>query len=401
MSVYRPRDKNGRYKSPYWHFDFEVTLPSGEHRRFSGSTGLIKKKDAQDFETEKRRLVALGTGPGALTINEACWRLWAELGREFKGAREKARHLETIRRLLGRDTRIVDISKQMIADAIRTRSAEPIMRYVRRDPTSHGGALVPKQIGLPSGATINRSFIKPLKALLRRAESHWDVPISSSKFPWRDWLYPEQAKPGRELAASEEQRLWEVVRADYHPLIWFMANNGVRVGGALSMRKSRTNLERRETQILRKTKARGEHWAKIKLSSAAVAVIATEMARTNRNEIWTYEVQRGADKGKRVPITYAALRRVTDTMFRRAGIKDFRRHDLRHDFGSKLLRATRNLKLVQEKLHHSSVAVTAKFYAHITNDEIVEGTELVEALRASRNGTGNAPATPVKRRKKT
>src|SRR5262249_24646333 len=89
MSVYRPRDAAGKPKSPYWHFDFTTTLPSGEHRRFSGSTGLVKKADAQDFEKEKRRAVALGTGPGAITINQACWRYWDELGREFKGAREK------------------------------------------------------------------------------------------------------------------------------------------------------------------------------------------------------------------------------------------------------------------------------------------------------------------------
>jgi site-specific recombinase XerC len=62
-----------------------------------------------------------------------------------------------------------------------------------------------------------------------------------------------------------------------------------------------------------------------------------------------------------VPITDAALRRTTDTALKHAGIRDFPRHDLRHDFGSKLLRATKNLKLPSEKLHHSSIGVTAKF----------------------------------------
>jgi site-specific recombinase XerD len=78
---------------------------------------------------------------------------------------------------------------------------------------------------------------------------------------------------------------------------------------------------------------------------------------------------------------------------RQAGIKGFRRHDLRHDFGSKLLRLTKNLKLVQEKLHHSSIVITAKFYAHVTEDEQVTGTEMVES---SRNYTGSA-AAPLKK----
>jgi hypothetical protein len=136
-----------------------------------------------------------------------------------------------------------------------------------------------------------------------------------------------------------------------------------------------------ETWVRRKTKAKGEHWAKLKLSSDAIAVLSTEMAKWPGDEIWTYVVQRGKDQGKRVPITYPALRRVTDTAFKRANIRSFRSHDLRHT--SKLLRLTGNLKLVADKLHHTSIGVTSKFYAHINDDELVAGTELVEAIRNS------------------
>lgn len=394
MSVYRPKDKHGRFKSPYWHYDFKVTLPDGTHCRFSGSTGLRKKKQAQEFEDQRREDEILGTGPGRLTVNQACWKFWEELGKGYKGDNEKARHLETIRRLLGSNTRLTDLTTEDIADAIRARAAEPIIRMVRRapkDPADH--TLAPRTIGLPSGPTINRSFIKPLAALLRRAESHWNVPVNPRKFPWKDWLRTETIGKGRELAESEEARFWAAAarRPDYQPLLWFVANNGVRVGGALSMKKSLTNLERRETQILKKTKAAGEHWGTLSLSPAAVAVLDTEMRKSNGDEIWTYVVQRGRDRGLRVPITYAALRRATDTIFKRAGITGFRRHDLRHDFGSKLLRLTGNLKLVQNKLHHSSIAVTSAFYAHVQEAEIVSATELVER---SRNATGNS-ATPL------
>jgi integrase len=384
VSVYRPRDKAGKPKSPFWHYDFVITLPDGTSRRFSGSTGLRKKSEAKSYEDAKRLEVTLGTGPAAMTVNQACWRLWDEQGQHLKGDGEKARHLENIRRLLGGDTRLVDLTKEMIADAIRRRAAEPIHRSVRRSRDDPGDrTLIKKPIGLPTGATINRSFTKPLYALLRRAESHWDVPINPRRFPWKDWLFEETTLPGRELAASEEERLWSEIarRPDYWPLLWFIANNGVRVGGALSMTRERTNLERRETWVRKKTKAQGEHWARLTLSPAAIAVVSTELAKHNFDQVWTYVVQRGRKKGTRVPISYAALRMITDRMFKRAGIKKFRRHDLRHDFGSKLLRLTGNLKLVQEKLHHSSIAVTAKFYAHVQDEELVAGTEAVEASR--------------------
>jgi hypothetical protein len=336
----------------------------------------------------------LGTGPGTLTVNEACWKYWNERGEELKSADDKALQLEHIRRLLGPETRLIDLTADLIGVAIRLRAAEPNIRMVRRNPDDTADhTLVPKIVGSLSGPTINRSFIRPLMALLNRAESHWQVPINPRRFPWKDWFYPESVPVIRELAASEEERFWSELRSDYYPLLWFIANNGLRVGGALSMRKTRTNLEGRETWVRRKTKAKGEHWAKLKLSADAIAVLSTEIAKWPGDEIWTYVVQRGKDQGKRVPITYPALRRVTDTAFKRANIRSFRRHDLRHDFASKLLRLTGNLKLVADKLHHTSIGVTSKFYAHINDDELVAGTELVEAIR-------NTPGTLAKSKKK-
>ena len=69
------------------------------------------------------------------------------------------------------------------------------------------------------------------------------------------------------------------------------------------------------------------------------------------------------------------------------GITDLRLHDLRHDFCTKLLRATRNLKLVQKAVGHSNINTTAK-YAHVLDDEIGEG---MEAMEAKRNCDGEIP----------
>jgi hypothetical protein len=93
VSIYRPRDKAGKLKSPYWQYDFVIELPNGQSSRVFGSTGLRKKKDAQEFEEAKRRYVTIGAGPGAMTVNDGCWKYWEELGIGMKGAREKARQL--------------------------------------------------------------------------------------------------------------------------------------------------------------------------------------------------------------------------------------------------------------------------------------------------------------------
>jgi site-specific recombinase XerD len=57
-----------------------------------------------------------------------------------------------------------------------------------------------------------------------------------------------------------------------------------------------------------------------------------------------------------------------------AGVKDFRWHDNRHDFGTKLLRATKNLKLVMRGLNHAKITTTVK-YAHVLDDELRAGME--------------------------
>jgi len=55
-------------------------------------------------------------------------------------------------------------------------------------------------------------------------------------------------------------------------------------------------------------------------------------------------------------------------------VTDFKIHDLRHDFASKLLRRTSNLALVKDALAHSDIKSTLR-YAHVLGDDIVRGME--------------------------
>ena len=59
-------------------------------------------------------------------------------------------------------------------------------------------------------------------------------------------------------------------------------------------------------------------------------------------------------RGQRYPLTINGAKSAWQRMRRKAGVKDFRFHDFRHDFGTKLLRETGNLKLVQKALNHAT-----------------------------------------------
>ena len=65
---------------------------------------------------------------------------------------------------------------------------------------------------------------------------------------------------------------------------------------------------------------------------------------------------------------------------KRAGVVGFRFHDFRHDFGTKLLRATGNLKLVQKAMNHRDIRTTLR-YAHVLDAEVAEALERVQKSR--------------------
>jgi integrase len=71
-------------------------------------------------------------------------------------------------------------------------------------------------------------------------------------------------------------------------------------------------------------------------------------------------------KGERYPWTRDGLRRAWDTVRREASLTDssrFRRHDLRSDVASKLLRSVpsaQGMKMVQEALDHEDIKTSLK-----------------------------------------
>ena len=70
------------------------------------------------------------------------------------------------------------------------------------------------------------------------------------------------------------------------------------------------------------------------------------------------------------PISERWLRKMVKRVAEQAGIvKDIHPHSLRHTFATDLLRATKNLRLVQKALGHSNIETTT-IYAHIVDEEL-------------------------------
>jgi integrase len=93
--------------------------------------------------------------------------------------------------------------------------------------------------------------------------------------------------------------------------------------------------------------------------------------------VFTYVCRRpraGHRKGERLPLTFAGVKSEWQALRKRACVKGFRFHDVRHDFATKLLRKTGNLKLVSRALNHSDVKTTMR-YAHVMPSELADALQ--------------------------
>lgn len=74
---------------------------------------------------------------------------------------------------------------------------------------------------------------------------------------------------------------------------------------------------------------------------------------------------------------FCDIKRSFHTALRRAGIRDFRFHDLRHTFASHLVMAGVDLTTVSRLLGHKSLTMTLR-YAHLAPSHMVKAVEILD-----------------------
>ncbi|WP_082837186.1 tyrosine-type recombinase/integrase [Labrenzia sp. OB1] len=368
MSVFRARKRDPKtgewvYTSPYYHFDFVLTI-NGQRCRFHGSTGETTKARAKKFEDAEKRRVR-DEGPNdSMTLGEACLRYHEEV---IKGKASEVDELIAMRhccRLIGSDRRLTNLTTDDFAIAVRKRAGET------------KGKKTPK---LVAPATVNRQIVEIMRKVLRRAKRSWKVRIDLDTFAWSDIRLKEPKERVREFVGDEADRFRDALRPDYAPFIWFMLSRGLRVNAAIGMTTDRLDEPRRRIQIWIK----GEGYVWVPVTREQMAVIVQEAKKAPGKAVWSYEMQRHPHRGKRKAISYESLKRTMATTLKHAGIADFKIHDMRHDFASKLLRATRDLALVQKALRHADISSTVR-YAHVLDEDVRDGLEALHTVNAKK-----------------
>ena len=76
---------------------------------------------------------------------------------------------------------------------------------------------------------------------------------------------------------------------------------------------------------------------------------------------------------------FGSVKRSFATALRKAGIEDFRFHDLRHTFASQLVMSGVNLKTVQQLLGHKDIKMTMR-YSHLSPEFVQEAIEKLDSV---------------------
>jgi integrase len=369
MSIYRPKN------SPYYHFDFQW-----RGRRFYGSTQRTSRREAEtveraERERAKQRAAQSLAASTSLQLDDVAGRYWIEVGQHHAGADTTWRDLERIIRYFGSTKLLTEIRDDDVSRLVAWRRGHQVAR--------HRKSKAPIIDPLVSNATVNRSTLEPLKKLFSRAKHAWGVRFDQEP-RWRGHRLPEPVERVRELHDDEAGRLEAATRVDYEPFIAFARASGLRLRECL-LRWSEVDWSARQ---IRK-RGKGGKLVTCPITPTLRSIL-WPLRGNDPEHVFTYVAQRtraGRVKGHRYPLTYSGVKTQWKRTRKAAKLVGFRFHDFRHDVGTKLLRATGNLKLVQQALNHSSIATTTK-YAHVLTDEVSTALERVaNSRRKSRSSS--------------
>jgi len=353
-------------RSPYYRFEFQ----SGGHR-FYGPTKCTTRREAevverQEREKAKRYIAQARAAATSLRLDDIAGRYWEEIGRHHAGADNTERQIGYLIEFFGKDKMLTEITGNDVAKLVAWRRGH----RVRKGP-------------LISPYTVNDTT-EQLKKLFTRAKT-WGVHFDHEP-RWRDHWLIEPSERVRELVGDEAERLKAAARDDLAPFFAFAPASGLRLRECINLRWSDIDWGARQIR----TRGKGGKPAFVPITPT-IREIIWPLQGHHPEFVFTYAAQRTRDgrvQGERHPLTYSGVKIAWRRLRKRSGVTGFRFHDFRHDLGTKLLRKTGNLKLVQRALNHADLKTTTR-YAHVLDDEVAAA---MESVTESPNQSPNSSA---------
>lgn len=199
--------------------------------------------------------------------------------------------------------------------------------------------------------TIN-AVLQQIRVILRAAvEWDWLDKCPAIKF------LPEPKRRIRWLSESEEIRLIRELPEHLKPIVQFAILTGLRMSNITRLKWSQIDLSKKLAWIESNESKTGKSIG-VPLNDKAFEVITSQL-RKHKEYVFTY-------RGNPVLIANTKAFR---SALKRAGIKDFRFHDLRHTWATRHIMAGTPLYVLQE-LGGWSKTDTVRKYAHLSVDHL-------------------------------
>jgi len=174
--------------------------------------------------------------------------------------------------------------------------------------------------------------------------------------------------PGRlrYLTREEVTALLEACNSHLRPIVVMALNTGMRKGEILSLRWRDIDLKNRRI-TLRNTKTNEIRVIPIN------ETLYRELLQLDRCDEGEYVFCNARGE------PYGDVKKGFASALRKAGIKDFRFHDLRHTFGSHLVMQGVDLRTVQQLMGHKEIKMTMR-YAHLSPEHVEEAVARLDSL---------------------
>ncbi len=326
-----------RKRGGLWWFDFRT--PAGERvRRSAGTADKALAQELHDrLKAEAWRVAKLGERPRR-RWNDAVVRWLKEAAHKATVESDKA-HLRWLDRFLGgRD--LDEISRGLIDRITDARVAEGV-----------------------SNATVNRT-LEVVRAILRKCVNEWEW---LNRAP-RVRMLKEPTRRIRFLVRVEAQRLLAALPAHLADMAAFTLATGLRRANVTGLQWTQVDLVRRQAWI-HPDQAKARKAIAVPLNPEAVVIIRKQIGR-HPTHVFSF-------KGK-------SIRQVSTKAWyqalKRAGIEDFRWHDLRHTWASWHVQSGTPLHALQE-LGGWESAEMVRPYAHLSAEHLAPYADRLCALR--------------------
>lgn len=346
-----------RAGSPFWWYDWTVA-----GRRFRGSCETDDEESAVGYALKVRdrlhRQIRLGENPATdITLNAAATRLWTEHWAGLATGGDNLHHMRPVLRIVGRDTRLADITDQTVIDFVARRRGETAKNSDR--------PVAP--------ATVNHSLIAWSK-IMRQAREVWArdkvAPVAVSEINPRRYLIP--VSNGREiyLSRDEARALVDALVPHARAPVMLALMTGFRRGNVLGLAWQDLVLDGLAPRAA--VVAKGGQAHAVPLIPPAVQLLkrlAPDPAN-RRGPVFTFGNPAvgctcwHCTDAERAGAQIKSVKRAFHTARAAIGRPEATFHDLRHTVASWILQANYGLAVVQDTLGHADISTTRR-YAHL------------------------------------